>query len=196
MKALGLKAATLGVAATLAASLASAAPETYRIDPGHTYPSFAVDHNGGISKWRGKFNKSSGTITLDKEAQKGSVDVTIETASIDFGHDKMNAHTMSADMLDVEKFPQATYKGNLVKWKDGKPTEVEGTLTLKGVSKPVNLKINSFLCKTNPRTQAEVCGADVEGKFNREDFGIDYGKQGGFLMDVELQIQVEASPAT
>lgn len=196
MKAHGLKGVTLGIAAALAASLACAAPVTYKVDPGHTYPSFAADHQGGLSKWRGKFNASSGTITLDKEAQTGSVDISIETGSIDFGHDKMNAHTMSADMLDVQKFPKATYTGKLVKFKDGKPTEVEGTLTLKGVSKPVNLKIDSFLCKPNPRTQAEVCGADASGKFNREDFGINYGKNFGFNMDVELQIQVEASPAT
>ena len=196
MKAHGSKGLTLGIAAVLAASFASAAPVTYKIDAGHTYPSFAVDHMGGVSKWRGKFNASSGTITLDKAAQTGSVDIAIEAGSIDFGHDKMNAHTMSADMLDVQKFPKATYTGKLVKFKDGKPTEVEGTLTLKGVSKPVTLKINSFLCKPNPRNQVEVCGADATGTFKRDDFGVDYGKNFGFNMDVELQIQVEASPAT
>lgn len=196
MKAHGLKGVVLGMTAALAASVATAAPVTYRIDPSHTYPSFEVDHMGGLSTWRGKFNTNSGTITLDKEAQTGSVDISIEMGSIDFGHDKMNEHTMAADILDVKKFPKATYTGKLVKFKDGKPTEVEGTLTLKGVSKPVTLQINSFVCKPNPRTQAEVCGADAAGKFNRDDFGVDIGKNFGFKMFVELQIQIEASPAT
>lgn len=196
MKAYGFKGITFGIAAALAAGIATAAPVTYKIDPGHTYPSFAVDHMGGVSKWRGKFNTTSGTVVLDKEAQSGSVDIQIDTASIDFGHEKMNAHTMSPDMLDVQKFPTATYTGKLAKFKDGKPTEVEGSLTLHGVTKPVNLKINSFLCKPNPRTKQEVCGADASGKFSREDFGISYGKNFGFNMDVELQIQIEASPTT
>lgn len=180
--------------AALMTGVAHAAPVKYVIDAGHTYPSFTVDHMGGVSKWRGKFNTNSGTIVLDKEAGTGTVEIKIDTRSVDFGHDRMNQHTMSADMLDVEKFPEATYVGKLVNFKDGKPTAVEGTLTLRGVSKPVNLRIESFLCKINPRNQQEVCGADAYGSFNREDFGISYGKSNGFDMGVEVQIQVEASP--
>ena len=69
---------------------ATAAPATYAIDPDHTYPSFEADHFGGLSTWRGKFNKTTGTITLDKAAGKGSVDISVDMASADFGHDKLN----------------------------------------------------------------------------------------------------------
>lgn len=182
-------------AAVLVAAGAVATPVKYNVDPAHTYPSFETDHMGGLSTWRGKFNTTSGTITLDKEAKTGSVDIKIDTASIDFGHEKMNTHTKSPDMLDVEKYPTATYKGKLTGFKDGNPTAVEGTLELHGVSKPVKLTINEFLCKQHPMSKKDVCGADAVGTFNRDDFGIDYGKNFGFQMDVTLRIQVEAAKA-
>ena len=75
------------------------------------------------------------------------------------------------------------------------PTEAQGTLTLHGVTKPLTLKINSFLCKTNPQTKKEVCGADASATFNRSDYGITFGDAYGFQMWVKLQIQVEGSPA-
>jgi polyisoprenoid-binding protein YceI len=172
-----------------------AAPATYNIDPSHTYPSFEADHMGGLSVLRGKFNSSSGTITLDKQAQTGTVDIKIDTASLDFGHEKLNGHAKNADMFDVEKYPTATYTGNLVNFKNGAPTEVDGTLELHGVKKPVKLTINKFLCKQHPMAKKEVCGADASGTINRDDFGIGYGKQMGFNMSTKLLIQVEALKA-
>lgn len=186
----------LTIAALLAlATSATAAPATYNIDPNHTYPSFVADHMGGLSLWRGKFNQTTGTITLDTIAQTGEVNVVIDTASIDFGHDKMNEHARSADMFDVAKFPTATYKGKLAKFNGDKPTQVQGELTLHGVTKPVTLTINSFLCKQNPMTKKTVCGADASGSFNRADFGISYGEAFGFKQEVQLALQVEAIKA-
>jgi polyisoprenoid-binding protein YceI len=186
----------LAMAAAFGAVLgsAAAAPVTYKVDPNHTYPSFEADHMGGLSVLRGKFNKSSGTIIVDKEAQSGSVDISVDTASIDFGHSKLNTHAASAEMFDAAQFPAATYKGKLVFDSNG-PAGVQGFLTLHGVTKPLDLKINSYLCKPNPMTKVEVCGADAFGTLNREDFGIDYGKKFGFKMDTILRIQVEAQRA-
>jgi polyisoprenoid-binding protein YceI len=160
--------ASLCAAAALLAGAAQAAPVVYRIDPSHTYPSFEADHMG-ISLWRGKFNRNSGSVTLDKAAGTGSVDITIDATSIDFGHDGMNEHA-----------------------NDGKPTRVDGTLTLRGVSKPVELKILSFKCIQHPRHKREVCGADALGTLQRDAFGIEAGKAWGFDMTVTLRIQVEA----
>ena len=179
----------------LTAAIASAAPVTYNVDPNHTFPSFETDHMGGLSVWRGKFNSTSGTVTVDKEGQTGAVDIKIDASSLDFGHEKLNGHAKNADMLDVEKFPTATYTGKLAGFKNGAPTEVDGSLTLHGVTKPVKLKINKFLCKPHPMSKKEVCGADASGKFNRDDFGVGYGKQMGFDMNVNLQIQIEAVKA-
>lgn len=185
------------LAATLlgAAGIALAAPAKYNIDSAHTYPSFEADHMGGLSTWRGKLNSTSGTVTYDKEAQSGTIDAKIDMPSIDFGNDKLNAHAKSAEMFDVEKFPTATYTGKLAGFKNGGPTEVDGTLQLHGVTKPVKLTIHHFLCKPHPMSKKEVCGADASAKINREDFGVSYGKAYGFNMDVKLEIQIEANRA-
>jgi polyisoprenoid-binding protein YceI len=186
-------ATTLCAAAVIAvAGSALGAPASYSIDPEHTYPSFEADHMGGLSVWRGKFNATSGTVTYDKEAQSGTVEVKIDVASIDFGHDKLNKHAQSAVMFDVEKFPTATYTGKLAGFKNGGPTEIDGTLQLHGVTKPVKLTINKFLCKPHPQSKKEVCGADASGSINRDDFGVSHGKAYGFDMGVKLLIQIEA----
>lgn len=168
-----------------------AAPVTYNLDPGHTYPSFEADHMGGLSVWRGKFNKNSGTVVLDVAKKTGTVEVNIDVDSIDFGMDKMNEHAKSDEIFDVAKFPTATYKGTFAKFKGDKPTQITGDLTLHGVTKPVTLTVNQFMCKPHPMLKKEVCGADASATFNRKDFGIAYGEGYGFKMDVTLRIQVE-----
>ena len=169
-----------------------AAPVTYIIDPGHTYPAFEADHQGGLSIWRGKVKSSSGTVVFDKEAETGTVEVTMDMSTLDFGHDAMNAHAMTADMLDVERFPNATYVGQLVDFVDGKPTAIEGSLTMHGVTNPVNLVVERFRCQPHFRHGREVCGADASATFNRDDFGVDYDKDHGFFMAVNLLITIEA----
>lgn len=176
--------------AAAAAAPAIAAPVTYQLDPTHTYPSFEADHMG-VSVWRGKFNKTSGQVVYDKAAQKGTVDVTVDIDSVDFGLDIMNAEAKKPTLFDVARFPTATYKGRLDGFTNGAPTQLVGDLTLHGVTKPVTLKINSFKCIPHPMLKRELCGADVVGTFNRDDFGMDAGKPYGFRMDVTLRIQVE-----
>lgn len=170
---------------------AIAAPVSYEIDPMHTYPSFEADHMG-ISFWRGKFNKTTGTLILDKAASTGTVDVAIDIASVDFGLDSMNEQAVSPEFFDSAKYPQATYKGKLAGFVDGAPTRVEGQLTLHGVTKPVDLKINRFKCVPHPMLKRELCGADASAVFKRDEFGLTAGKDYGFSMDVNLRIQMEA----
>ena len=180
------------VAATLAtsASLAFAAADTYKIDPGHTYPSFEADHMG-ISVWRGKFTKTSGTVVLDRVAKTGSVDITVDMNSVDFGHEKMNEHARKPDIFDVAQFPTATFKGNKVRFNGDTPVAVEGQFTLHGVTKPLTLTINKFKCIDHPMLKREVCGADASATFQRSDFGVNFGLP-RFSPEVKLAIQVEA----
>jgi polyisoprenoid-binding protein YceI len=170
---------------------AFAAADTYQLDPTHTYPSFEADHFGGLSVWRGKFDKSDGYVMLDRAGKSGSVDITIDTTSIDFGNQGLNKHASGPDMFDVAKFPTATYKGKLV-FNGDTPTDVDGQLTLHGVTKPVTLHINKFKCMVNPMSKKDVCGADASATFNRADFGIGFGTQMGFNPETKLAIQVEA----
>jgi polyisoprenoid-binding protein YceI len=181
--------------ATLLSAGAFAAPVTYTLDPSHTYPSFEADHMGGLSVWRGKFTASSGKVVYDKAAKSGSIDVTVDMSSVDFGMPKLNEHAKSAEIFDVTKYPTATFNGKFTKFNGASPTEAEGTFTMHGVSKPLTLTINSFLCKPNPMIKKEVCGADASATFNRSDFGVSYGDKYGFKQEVKLQIQVEGSPA-
>ena len=187
------KTATL-ILATVAAA-AGAAPATYNIDPEHTYPAFEADHMGGLSVWRGKFNHTTGKVVLDVAAKTGQIDVTVDVASIDFGHDKLNEHALGADMFDVAQHPVATYTGRISKWDGDRPIEVDGEFTLKGVTRPLKLAIDSFLCKPNPMTRRETCGADASATFQRDAFGVDYGKDFGFKMDTRILISIEAVKA-
>ena len=182
--------------AVLVGASSFAAPVTYVLDPSHTYPSFEADHFGGLSVWRGKFDSSSGNVVYDKVAKAGSINVTVEMNSINFGMAKLDEHAKSAEMFDVAKFPTATYTGKFTKFDGASPTEAQGTLTMHGVTKPLTLTINAFLCKPNPVVKKEVCGADASATFNRSDFGVSYGDKYGFKQEVKLQIQVEGSPAS
>jgi polyisoprenoid-binding protein YceI len=169
----------------------SAAPVTYEIDASHTYPSFEADHSGGLSFWRGKVNGSAGKITLDKEAGAGTVEVTMDMKTIDFGHQGLNDHAQTPDIFDTAQFPTATYTGRLADFRNGAPTTVEGNLTMHGVTKPVTLTINSFKCAPH-RSGREVCGADAQATIDRSEWGVDFGKAFGFDMKVTLRISVEA----
>ena len=186
--------AWISIVSAALTSAAVAAPVTYKIDPDHTYPSFEADHMG-ISLWRGKINASSGTLVLDKEAGTGTVEINIDLASIDFGQDALNKWAVGPDFFDTAKYPKALYKGKLTGFgKDGKPN-VTGELTLHGVTKPVDLKVNLFKCIEHPMFKRDYCGADALAVIQRDQFGLTAGKDYGFKMDVTLRIQVEALKA-
>jgi len=170
---------------------AYAEPVTYDLDPNHTYPSFEADHMGGLSTWRGKFNRSSGVVVLDRAARTGTIEVTVDIRSVDFGHDEMNKHALAADILDAERYPTATFKGRFTEFDGDVPEEARGELTLHGVTRQVTLDIDDFKCIQHPMEKREACGADVSTQFNRRDFGIDFGLDMGFKPEVELEIQVE-----
>ena len=183
---------SLALLSSLGISFTQAKPITYEIDSSHTFPAFEADHMGGLSLWRGKINSTSGEIVLDKDKETGSVNVIMDMSTIDFGHEGMNKHAKNSDMFDVEKYPEAVYKGNLTDFIDGAPTKVKGNLTLHGATKPVDLDIKSFKCRLHPFKLKQVCGADAYGNIMRDDFGIDYAKRLGFKMEVALRIGVEA----
>lgn len=193
----------LTLALLLVAGTAAAAPTRFTIDPDHTYPSFAADHMG-LSTWRGKFDHSSGTITLDRSKRTGSVHIVTRIDSINFGNPPLTRMVLrdaipaplcktQCTFFDAAKYPTATYDGKLADFVDGAPTRVIGKLMLHGVTRPLDLKIEHFKCMPDmvakPR---ERCGAEASAAFDRADFGIDAGKSFGLDTKVSMQIQVEA----
>ena len=164
--------------------------ERYQIDPDHTYPSFEADHLGGLSKWRGKINATEGVITIDNDNLTGTVEIKMDMNTLDFGHEKMNQRARKKDLFYVEKFPYAFYSGTLI-FEDKAPKEISGILTLRGVSKPLDISIEEYKCIFHPIRLKRVCGADAYASLKRDDYGIDYGKVFGFKMGVDLRISIE-----
>lgn len=177
------------IAAFLSAT-AYAAPETYAIEPTHTLPRFEYSHFG-YSVQLSRFDKTSGTITLDRAKKTGSVDVTIDAKSINTGVPLFNEHIQAADFFDTEMFPTITFKSSKVKFDGDKVVAVEGDLTIKDISKPVTLNVVSFLCMPHPMVKKEACGATATSKVKRSDFNM--SKHVPYVGDeVTLTIPVEA----
>lgn len=184
----------LTIGALAAALPAVAAPENYVIDPGHTFPSFEVNHLG-FSTHRGRFNKTDGKITLDTAAKSGTVEITIDANSVDTGGEKLDKHLKAEDFFNVAKFPTLTFKGTKFTFDGDKPVAVEGDFTLLGVTKPVKLAINNFKCGPHPFNKKPICGAEVTGTIKRSEFGMKYGVP-AVGDDIKLLIQVEAVKAS
>lgn len=179
-------------AATLlgAASSATAAPETFNLDGSHTYPRFSYSHFG-MSTQLSRFNKTTGTITLDKAAKAGAVDVVIDMKSVDTGFSVFNGHIQGEEFLDTAKFPTATFKSTKVVFEGDKPTSIDGNLTIKGVTKAVTLKVNNYVNMEHPMLKKEAIGADASVVIKRSEFNA--GKYAPYVGDdVTITIAVEA----
>jgi polyisoprenoid-binding protein YceI len=180
-----------GIAAAIATIPASAATSTYNLDPTHTFPSFEADHFGGVSIWRGKFTKSSGTVTIDPVAKTGTVDVTVDASSVLTGNPALDKEVAGSEFMDSAKYPTAIFKGTSMRFKGNQPVAVVGTFTMHGVTKPMTLTIKSFKCFQHPMLKREVCGAEATANFDRSDYGLDWGRNYGFRMNTVLDIQTE-----
>ena len=182
------------VAAGLAASQAQAA-DTYSIDPAHSNIGFTVRHF--FSRVPGHFTKVDGTIVYDtQDLAKSTVNVSIDTASIDTEEPKRDAHLKSPDFFDAEKYPKITFVSTKVTPAGDKKAKVEGTLTIRGVSKPVTLDVD--LLGTGPDGWGGVrSGFEARTRINRQDFGVAWNKAiegGGTVLsdDVDIVLNVEA----
>jgi len=180
------------IAAALAtlSGAAAAAPATFVLDGSHSFPRFSYSHFG-YSTQLSRFNKTSGKIVLDKEAKTGSVDVTIDTKSVDTGFDVFNGHIQGEDFFNTEKYPTATFKSTKVNFDGDKPSTVEGNLTIKGVTKPVTLTVSSFQLMPHPMMKKDAIGANASVKVKRSDFNM--SKYVPYVGDeVTIDIAVEA----
>jgi len=172
---------------------AHSAAESFTIDPGHTYPHFKINHLG-FSTMQGRFNETMGKLTIDMVNKTGSVDITINAASVDTAHEKRDKHLRSPDFLNAAEFPEITYKSTMVMIHDDKSVHIDGNLTIMGTTKPVSLHVNTMNCGIHPfdpKKQKFVCGFDAMTTIKRSEFGITYGLP-GVGDDMEIFIEVEA----
>ncbi|HEU0189001.1 MAG TPA: YceI family protein [Gallionella sp.] len=147
------------------------AAESYTIDHTHTWPMFEVNHLG-FSTQRGRFNNTSGKITLDTAAQKGSVDLVIGTASLDMGFDKWDEHLKSEDFFNVKYFPMMRFTSNNLMFEGDRVVAAEGYFTLLGVTKPLTLTVSNFRCAPHPMNKKQTCGAEISATLKRSEFGM------------------------
>jgi polyisoprenoid-binding protein YceI len=163
----------LMIAIALASSVAVSAhaADSYTIDANHTFPVFEVNHLG-FSVQHGRFNKSSGKITLDMAAKKGSVDLTIDATSLDMGFPLWDEHMAADGFFNSAKFPSMTFKSDKLIFKKGKVVAAQGEFTLLGVTRPLTVSVNGFTCGENPMTKKPMCGANISGTIKRSDFGM------------------------
>ena len=185
-----LKTAVTASALSLAlATAALAAPTTYSPEPNHTFVRFAYNHMG-FSTQESRFNSTTGTVTYDPAAKTASIDMVINTKSVDTGSDLFNGHIQGPDYLDTAEFATATFKSTSVKFNGDTPVSIEGNLTVKGVTKPVTLKVTSFKHGLNMMKKDSI-GADATGTIKRSDFNM--SKAVPMVGDeVTLEIAIEA----
>ncbi|MDH4099181.1 MAG: YceI family protein [Nitrospirota bacterium] len=185
-----MKKVILLLIALLAFTTTAFAAESYTVDPKHTFANFEVNHLG-LTTQRGRFDKTSGKITLDLAAKKATVDIEIDAKSVNTGGEQLEKHLLGEDFFNVEKFPTITFKSTNVEFKNDYPTSVHGNLTILGVTKPVTLAITAFNCRVHPMNKKYVCGADATATVNRSEFGMTYAVPA--VSDaVKLLITVEA----
>ena len=169
---------------------AFAAPETFNVEPTHTYPRFEYSHFG-YSNQQQRFDKTSGKIVIDRAAKTGSVDVSIDTTSVNTGYALFNQHIQAEDYFDTAKYPAISFKSTRVRFDGDKPVAVEGNLTIKGVTRPVTLTVTSFHSMPHPMLKKDAIGANATTKVKRSEFNM--GKNVPYVSDeVSLTIAVEA----
>ena len=169
---------------------ALAAPVTYTVDANHTFPRFSYSHFG-YSTQLSSFSKTRGSVVLDADARSGSVDITIDTRSVNTGSAEFNGGIQGEDFLDTAKHPTATFKSTRVVFEGDKPKNIDGVLTIKGVSKPVTLAVTSFQAMPHPMSKKAALGANAFAMIKRSDFNA--GKFAPYVGDeVRIDIAIEA----
>lgn len=172
---------------------------TYTIDPLHSFPNFTVNHLG-MTNIHGRFDRMTGKIVFDQQGRTGSMEIKVQTASVNTGDARRtdgarsrDEHLRSTDFFNSAEYPEMTFKSTRLNFSGDRLESVDGTLTLLGVTKPMNLKVTSFNCGPHPFSKKPMCGAYVEGTMKRTDFGMKFGVP-AVADDIKLTISVEAYP--
>lgn len=177
--------------AAAAFAIPVAAQETYVFDAAHSRPRFEARHLG-MSLQYGYFDKIAGKATLDRAAKKGTVDVTIDATSVRTFDPRLDVAVKGDKFFNVEKYPTITFKSSNVVFDGDRVVAIDGELTMLGVTKPVNLKVESYTCGENPFNKKPMCGADATATIKRSDFGMTANLPMAPADEVRIIIPVEA----
>ena len=178
----------IAAALIAAATVAEAAPETYVFDTTHTYPNFEVGHMG-FSIRRGWFEKTTGQVTIDREKRTGELTVEIDAASINTGFGPRDDFVRSDKFgfLDVAKHPKIFFKSRQFTFAGEQLSRISGELTIKGITRPVDLEMSTLRCAEHPVSKKAMCGGEAHTVINKSDFG----EFGGRLLGEQIRISLE-----
>src|SRR5665213_3276994 len=169
---------------------------TYQIDPAHSAAQFKVRHMM-IANVKGEFDKVSGTVNFDPANPSAStVEAIIDVASISTRDEQRDAHLKSADFFDVEKFPTINFKSKKVTASGSDSFSLTGDLTIHGVTKEVELKVEELTEEAKDPWGNMRRGAEAKTRINRKEFGMTFNMAldaGGFVVgeDIDITIDVE-----
>ena len=172
------------------------APGTYVLDPAHTRIGFVARHLM-VTKVRGAFTEFAGTITVADNAADSTAEVTIKAGSIDTGVADRDQHLRTGDFLEVEKFPELTFRNARVVEQRGTAFTVAGDLTIKGVTREVTLDVELDGVAKDPWGN-EKLAVTAKTEIDREDFGITWNvalESGGVLVSKKVTLEIEAQAA-
>lgn len=163
----------------------------YVIDPTHTFVMYEMGHYGTTTN-RGRFSTKDGIVRIDETGKNGKVDIVMDMSSINTGVDLLNRHVQSKDFLNIAEFPTGRFVADKVNFSGDKVSEVDGTLTLLGQTRPVKLTASRFGCYMSPLINRQICGGDFETWVERSQWGVTWGIPFGFEDRIRLVVQVEA----
>lgn len=154
----------------LAAPLAQA--DTYVIDPTHTFAFWEVNHLG-LSNFKGRFDRTEGTIQFSPADRSGRADITIHADSVNSGVADLDEHLRNEDFFHVEKYPTLRFVGEGFHFDGERVVAVDGELTMLGTTQPVQLQFTSFNCLEHPMRRVQACGGNAVAHVQRSHFGMD-----------------------
>jgi polyisoprenoid-binding protein YceI len=166
------------------------AQEVYVLDARHTTPTFEVTHIG-FSQQRGIFGNTTGKVTLDRTAKKGTIDVSIAATSLLMAP-ALQTLVKGDEFLNVEKFPTMTYKSADLVFDGDNVVSANGEFTMLGVTRPVALKLTSFKCAPNPFNKKPMCGGEATATIKRSEFGMK-AAMGAASDDIRIVIAFEGA---
>jgi polyisoprenoid-binding protein YceI len=172
--------------------LAIPTPGTFSLDPAHTRVGFWVRHLM-VSKVRGSFTGVTGEIVVGEDPTQSSVTATIQASSITTGVDARDNHLRTGDFLETEKYPTLEFRSNGVTKVDGNEFTLSGELTIKDVTRPVELKVEFEGANRSPYGK-DVFGFSATTEIDREDWGITYNmalETGGVMVSKNVKIEIE-----